>query len=148
MRTRSRRARACRRSAARCARRTTSRARRLGTEPSGRTNTAATRWAVRAWLDNQLVVERDDRLEGPGISLATAAPGKLPVDAPSFVPLGRDDVQSPRVGDTGPQADVGAPPGHVRRHGDLIRLTRLGDQLRFVRVLPGVQQLMTKSGRS
>src|SRR5262245_35476242 len=56
----------------------------------------------------QLVVERDDRLEGTRVALATGAPEELPVDSPRLVELGRDDVQAAERLDALPQPDVRA----------------------------------------
>src|SRR5688572_31713483 len=80
----------------------------------------------------QVLVEREDRLAASRVALARAATEELPVDARRVVEFGGDDVQAARLGDAGPQLDVGAAPGHVGGDGEAARLAGARDDLGLV----------------
>src|SRR2546430_11809984 len=93
-------------------------------------------------LLHDLVLERDDCLEAAPTALAAAATEELAVDAPRIVTLGGEHVQAAELGHARCKPDIGAPPGHVGRHGDGSAAARLGDDLGFGLILSCVQHLV------
>ena len=75
-----------------------------------------------------------------------AAAEELPIDPPRVVPLGGDDVQPSELGHAIDEADVGASPRHVGRHGDAGAITSLRHHIRFRLVLPRVEHLVWEPG--
>ena len=92
------------------------------------------------------IVRGQEKLRGAGLTLAGATAGQLEIDAPRFFHFQANDMQSPQLGDTRTQIDVGAASRHVGGDGDSAPLSRLGDDGGFLRVLPGVEDAMGNAG--
>src|SRR5215510_4374330 len=91
---------------------------------------------------DELVLERRDHLETPGITLAPAAAEELPIDASGLVKFRGNHVQPPALGDTRRELDVGATARHVRGHGDAVGLAGHGRGLGLALVVAGVEHAM------
>src|SRR5580704_2855739 len=96
------------------------------------------------WFEDaqQLILEREEELVGARIALAGRAADELAIDAGRAVHFGGDYVQSACRADFLVELDVGPASGHVRRDGDGERLAGPGDDLGFLLVPAGVQNLV------
>ena len=88
---------------------------------------------------HQVVLQGEVEARGPIVSLAPGAPPQLIVDAAGLVAFGAHDEQSAQARHTLAQLDVGAPPSHVGGDGDPARLAGVGDDLRLLLVILGVE---------
>ena len=91
---------------------------------------------------NELILKRDDRLSSSRVSLAGAATEELAIDPAGLVSLRGNDVQASEFRDAAAQLDVRSATGHVRRDGDLARLSGAGNDLRLLVMAHGVEDLM------
>ena len=78
-------------------------------------------------------------MRGAGVALARAAAAQLPVNAPCFVALGADHVQTAGLRHPGTEFDVGAATGHVRGNRHRAALAGARDNFRFLLVILGVE---------
>ena len=90
----------------------------------------------------QVVLEREVEARGARVPLPSRAAAQLVVDPAGLVPLRPDDVEPPLPDDPLAQLDVHAAAGHVRGDGHPSRMARLGDDLRLLLVVLGVQNVM------
>ncbi len=74
--------------------------------------------------------------------MARATPAQLPIYPPRFVPLGTDHHQAAFVRHAGPELNVGAAAGHVRRNRDRARLTGARHDFRLLHMILGVQHVV------
>ena len=101
--------------------------------------------------DQRLGVSRDEfifqghnGLSAPGVTLACTSPEELSVDATGFITLGGHDVQPSHLRNPASQLDVRAPPRHIGGHGNLSRLTSLGNDLGLLAVTNGIEDLVVQ----
>src|SRR5512140_3166356 len=90
----------------------------------------------------QVVLEREVEARGARVALPSRAAAQLVVDPAGLVALRPDDVEPSLFDDTLAQLDVHAAAGHVRGDGHLARMARLGDDLRLLLVVLGVQYVV------
>jgi hypothetical protein len=120
--------------------------------------------ALRTEETHEIIFERQEELARAWISLTSRASAQLPVDAPRFVALRSDDVQTAhlihvdilsvrilhdtrlRGRDAFAKFDVGSAAGHVRRDGDRARLSGIRDDLGFTLVVLRVQHVVYEAG--
>ena len=88
---------------------------------------------------HQVILEGQEESRLARIPLATRPAAELIVDAPRFVTLGADDVETADIGDTFAEHDVGAAPRHVRCDRDAAALPGIGDDIRLFLVQLGVE---------
>ena len=85
------------------------------------------------------VVEREELAVRAGVALPAAAADELAVDPLRFVQLGANHVQAAELVHAGAEPDVGAAAGHVRGDHHFAPLAGRGDDLGFLRDVPGVE---------
>ena len=79
--------------------------------------------------------------------LPGTAPDQLTVDPRALMIFRQNDMQAAAFGNTGGQANIGAPTSHVGRHGDPSALSGAGHDLRLVMILAGVQHCVNQPTR-
>src|SRR5512141_1732803 len=90
----------------------------------------------------QVVLERKVEARGARVALSSRAAAKLVVHPAGLVALRPDDVEPPLPDDALAQLDVHTAAGHVRGDGHPSRMARLGDDLRLLLVVLGVQDVV------
>jgi len=97
---------------------------------------------------DELVLEAHEELARPRVALTPGAAAELVVDPAAVVAVRADDVQAPERGHAvalprvrAPEDDVGPAARHVGRDGHGTEAPRVGDDLGFARIVPGVQDL-------
>ena len=97
---------------------------------------------VAAEEPHQVIFQRQEKEGRTGVPLPPRTAAKLPVDAPRFMALRPDDVQTTGVPHAGSELDVGSAARHVRRDRYHARESRMGDDLRLSLVLLGVEDVV------
>src|SRR5262245_50479117 len=93
----------------------------------------------------EFILERNDGLARSWITL-TAAPSKqLPVDAASLMQFRCDHMQTTELHDIGVETNIRSSAGHIGGNCDSALRSGSGDDLGFLGILSGVQQLMIKT---
>ncbi|HZF08997.1 MAG TPA: hypothetical protein VFE33_09430 [Thermoanaerobaculia bacterium] len=102
----------------------------------------------------EVVRQADEEAGGAGVALAAGPAAQLIVDPPALVAVGADHIEPAQGDDLLPVAlarpaepDVGAPPRQVGRDGHRAGGAGLGDDLRLLAVVPGVQHPAGDPGR-
>jgi hypothetical protein len=95
----------------------------------------------------EIILEREVELRGSWIPLAPRPSEKLIIDAPRLVPLAAHHVEAAELRDALAKLDVRAASRHVRGDGDDAQLAGLGDDLRLLLVVLGVQDVMRQLAR-
>src|SRR5256712_5711279 len=97
--------------------------------------------ALRGEDADEVVLERAVEARGARVALAAGTPAELVVDTAGLVALGADDVEAALRDDAGPQEDVDAAAGHVRRERHRAVLSGVRDDECLALVVLRVQDL-------
>jgi len=92
-------------------------------------------------IGEHIVLETQDGLAGPRITLAAATSEKLAVNSRGVVEVDRYHMQAAALRDAYTQGYVRATPGHVGGDHNALRLTRQCHDLTLTSVLVGIEDL-------
>src|SRR5439155_1436835 len=114
--------------------------------PPVRPHLAQRRYLLGRVPGDQVVLDADEEHRAARVALPPGPAAQLVVDPATVVPAAADHVQPAQVGDPvaarlvpAAEPDVDPPAGHLRRHGDRARPAGLGDDLRLLGVVAGVE---------
>src|SRR5260370_11158196 len=96
----------------------------------------------------QRIIEGQNCLSRSRFALAPAPSVELPVDAPSLVSLGKNNVEATLLGHAVVQQNVHTSTGHIGGHGDLALLSSLRDDICFIAILSRIEDDVRKSRKS
>jgi len=96
-------------------------------------------------VDEQLIVQGDNRLIGSRIPLTSTTSEQLAIDTTGIMAFRRDDMESAPRNHIRIETDISSSPCHIRRHGNTPRLGGPTDDGGLIPILPGIEDLMLES---